>query len=131
MLYLDNITTSLKEPNFHLDFVTNTINVMYCWSIQGRSIHTPSINLRRSVILFSCGGKEDDPIPEPPIVESSWKLGTYSYNRVASSQTNTAGLAGMTVTTSEMEGIMCLFRQCTNFCNHFRSFVILFVFIFR
>lgn len=58
------------------------------------------ILLASSTVLFSCGSKDDDPAPEPPASESSWKLGTYSYNRGASSQSNTGGLAGMTVTTS-------------------------------
>ena len=58
------------------------------------------ILLASSTVLFSCGSKDDDPAPEPPTSESSWKLGTYSYNRGASSQSNTGGLAGMTVTTS-------------------------------
>lgn len=51
-------------------------------------------------ILFSCGGNDDDPITDPPASESSWKLGSYSYNRGASSQGNSGGLGGMTVTTS-------------------------------
>jgi len=58
------------------------------------------ILLASSTTLFSCGSKDDDPVPEPPATESSWKLGAYSYNRGASSQSNTGGLAGMTVTTS-------------------------------
>lgn len=53
-----------------------------------------------STILFSCGGKKNDPTPEPPAAESSWKLGTYTYTRGASAQSNTSGLAGMVVTTS-------------------------------
>ena len=53
-----------------------------------------------STILFSCGGKKNDPKPEPPATESSWKLGNYTYPRGASSQTVTTDLAGMTVTTS-------------------------------
>lgn len=53
-----------------------------------------------STILFSCGGKDDDPTPEPPVAESSWKLGTYTYARGASAQTTTGDLSGMTVTTS-------------------------------
>lgn len=58
------------------------------------------ILLTSSTILYSCGSKDDDPAPEPPASESSWKLGAYSYKRGASAQTNTNGLAGMTVTTS-------------------------------
>lgn len=53
-----------------------------------------------SMMLFSCGGKDDDPTPEPPAGESSWKLGNYTYTRGASAQTATGALVGMTVTTS-------------------------------
>ncbi|AOM78439.1 hypothetical protein [Pedobacter steynii] len=56
--------------------------------------------LSASIILFSCGGgKKNDPAPEP-VGESSWKLGSYTYTRGASAQTNKDGKAGMVVTTS-------------------------------
>ncbi|QIH32734.1 hypothetical protein [Sphingobacterium sp. DR205] len=58
------------------------------------------ILLISSTTLLCCGSKDDDPVPEPHASESSWKLGTYSYNRGASAQTNTSGLAGISVTTS-------------------------------
>ncbi|WP_142688179.1 hypothetical protein [Chitinophaga polysaccharea] len=53
-----------------------------------------------SVMLFSCGGKNDDPTPEPPAGESTWKLGNYTYTRGASAQNVAGSTVGIAVTTS-------------------------------
>lgn len=56
--------------------------------------------LSLSTMLFSCGGKKNDPTPDPSGGESTWKLGNYTYTRGASSQNATGGNVGIAVTTS-------------------------------
>lgn len=53
-----------------------------------------------SILLFSCGGKKNDPTPEPPAGESTWKLGNYTYTRGASAQSGAGNTVGIAVTTS-------------------------------
>lgn len=53
-----------------------------------------------SIMLFSCGGKKNDPTPEPPAGESTWKLGNYTYTRGASAQSSSGNTVGIAVTTS-------------------------------
>ncbi|HEY8957361.1 hypothetical protein [Chitinophaga sp.] len=53
-----------------------------------------------SIMLFSCGGKKNDPTPDPSGGESTWKLGNYTYTRGASSQNTSGNTVGIAVTTS-------------------------------
>lgn len=56
--------------------------------------------LSLSTVLFSCGGKKNDPTPGSPAGESSWKLGNYTYTRGSSAQDATGSTVGIAVTTS-------------------------------
>jgi hypothetical protein len=65
-----------------------------------KKLLAPAAVLCLSMLLFSCGGKKDDPTPEIPAGESSWKIGNYTYTRAASTQESSSGLAGIVATTS-------------------------------
>lgn len=61
-----------------------------------KALHFLSIVVA-ATLLFSCGGKKDDPTPDAGNAETSWKFGDYTYTKGASSQSSQAS-DGRTIT---------------------------------